>query len=310
MVGRKIAIVGASGGLGKHTVQALLAEGGHTVTAITRAESSAAFPEGVKVAKGPYDDEAFLVNALTGQDVLVLQVGIMVLDSQIPVIKAAAKAGVPYVIPCEFAQDNKHEKLNQEINLMTRKNKYRQLIDELGVSKWIGVINGPWFDWSFRMKYWGTPVNYWGIDLKNKKASIFDDGSVKMNVSTLQKTGAGTAALLSLPEADLAKYAGDFIYISSFHVSQKDILDSVIKASGVPESQWSISSSSAADAVAACKDAVAKGNGMKNIDLLFAVLAREGYGGDYQSKVTPLNVPQEDFNAVVKQLVDEELAKA
>ena len=138
--GRNIAIVGASGSVGSQTVEALLAYGIHTLTAISRSESTATFPAGVKVQRGPYENEEFLVTALRGQDVLILQVGIMALDSQIPLISAAAKASVPWVIPCEFASDNKHEKLNQEINLMTRKNKYREQIEQL--LRFAGIAQG------------------------------------------------------------------------------------------------------------------------------------------------------------------------
>lgn len=309
MQGRKIAVVGAAGGIGSQTVSALLAKGIHTITAISRAESKATFPRGVNVRRGAYDNEDFLVSALTGQDVVVIQVGIMVLDSQIPIIKAAAKARVPYILPCEFASDNKHEKLNQEINLMTRKDKYRELIDQLGVSRWVGIVNGPWFDWSFRMKYWGTPFNYWGINVADRKAKIFDDGLVKCNVSTMAKTGQAVAALLSLPEPELSKFTSEFVYVSSFHINQQDILSSVFKATGTAEQDWTIESESAADVAEACKDAVRAGNGMKNVDLLFATIFRDGFGGDFESKVTKLDLEQENLDCVVKKLVDEEITK-
>lgn len=88
---RKIAIVGGSGSVGSPTVEALLSQGIHAVTAISRSKSTATFPSGVTVKRGSYNDENFLVEALKGQDVLILQLQFMALDSQIPLINAAAK---------------------------------------------------------------------------------------------------------------------------------------------------------------------------------------------------------------------------
>ncbi|OBT61449.1 hypothetical protein VE03_08964 [Pseudogymnoascus sp. 23342-1-I1] len=296
---RKIAIVGGSGTIGSPTVEALLSQGIHTITAISRSESTATFPSSVTVKKGSYDDEQFLVEALKGQDVLILQLVFQALDSQIPLINAAAKAGVPWVIPCEYACDNKHEKLNGEIDLMTMKNKYRDQIDSLGVSSWIGVVNGPWFDWSFEK-------SFLGVNVKARKAKLLD-GGVKFNTTTLSKVGKSLAALLSLPDSKLSAFKNDFVYFSSFLVNQRNIFDGVLSVTGTKESDWAIETVSPEDVVDAAKEAIRQGNGMGNVDLLFATLSREGYGGDYDAKVVGndfLGLEQEDFNKVLKDLVE------
>ncbi|KFZ18861.1 hypothetical protein V501_00979 [Pseudogymnoascus sp. VKM F-4519 (FW-2642)] len=296
---RKIAIVGGSGSVGSPTVEALLSHGIHTVTAILRSESTAIFPSGITIKKGSYNDEEFLVEALKGQDLLILQLGFMALDSQIPLISAAAKAGVPWVIPCEYACDNKHEKLNEEIGLMVMKNKYRAQIDSLGVSSWIGIVNGPWFDWNFEK-------SFMGLDIKTRKAKLLD-GGVKFNTSTLSKVGKSLAALLSLPDSKLSAFKNDFVYFSSFLVSQRDVFDSVLSATCTKESDWAIESESPDKAADAAKEAIQQGNRMGNVDLLFATLSRVGYGGDYEAKVIGndfLGLEQEDFDKVVKDLVE------
>ncbi|KFZ22738.1 hypothetical protein V502_02779 [Pseudogymnoascus sp. VKM F-4520 (FW-2644)] len=63
---RKIAIVGGSGSVGSPTVKALLSHGIHTITAISRSESTATFPSSVIVKRGSYNDEEFLTKALKG----------------------------------------------------------------------------------------------------------------------------------------------------------------------------------------------------------------------------------------------------
>ena len=54
----------------------LLATGKHTVTAISRADSTSKLPEGVKVAKVDYDKPETLVEALKGQDALIITLSV------------------------------------------------------------------------------------------------------------------------------------------------------------------------------------------------------------------------------------------
>ncbi len=141
--GRKIAIVGATGNIGLPTLTSLLEYGIHTVTAISRPDSKATFPAGVQVVKGSYDDEAFLLSALAGQDVLVLQLNYYGEKYQANFIKAAAKAGVRYVLPTEFGSDP-YARLVQESPFLSSKKQYRDLAEEVGVS-WIAIVNNPWY---------------------------------------------------------------------------------------------------------------------------------------------------------------------
>jgi hypothetical protein len=206
-----------------------------------------------------------------------------------------------WVIPCEFASDNKHEKVNQETNLMTRKNKDREQIEELGVSSWIGIINNPWFDWSFKR-------TYCGIDIKTRTTTPFDTGVVKCNNTTLRKVGKSPAAPLSLPDSKLSQFKNDFVYFSSFCISQCEILDSVMRVTSTQESDWLIRSESAVEAAEAVTEAIRKGHGMKKVNLLFATLFREGYWGECEAKGTVdqmLGFEEEDLNDNIKELVQQ-----
>lgn len=73
------------------------------VTVITRASSTSTFP-GVpdnKIIRGEYGPE-FYRKALTGQDALILAVGMEALAAQKDLIDAAAEVGVKRIIPSEF----------------------------------------------------------------------------------------------------------------------------------------------------------------------------------------------------------------
>jgi uncharacterized protein YbjT (DUF2867 family) len=113
---RNIAMVGGSGQVGTPTVAALLDVGIHTITAITRAESTSSFPPTVKVLKGCYDNVAFITSALQGQDILILLLGVTAPPNVgINFIDAAAKVGVPWVLPTEFGCDIGNEKLRDKV---------------------------------------------------------------------------------------------------------------------------------------------------------------------------------------------------
>ncbi|KAM5365088.1 hypothetical protein ACJA88_012687 [Fusarium oxysporum] len=70
--GRKIAIIGSSGHVGRPTIEGLLAQGIHAITAVQRIEATSTFPPEVMVKSGDLKDESFLTSAFQGQDVVVL----------------------------------------------------------------------------------------------------------------------------------------------------------------------------------------------------------------------------------------------
>ena len=100
-----VAIVGATGSVGEYITKHLLQNGKHTVTAITRAESKSKMPEGVKVAKVDYDDQNSLVQALKGQDALIITMSTGKLEQSDKLIDAAAEAKVGWIMPNEYGPD-------------------------------------------------------------------------------------------------------------------------------------------------------------------------------------------------------------
>ncbi|RWA07509.1 hypothetical protein EKO27_g7596 [Xylaria grammica] len=295
---RNVALVGAKGTVGTHILSALLAAG-HKTSVLTRPGSSTDFPSTVTVHVGDYDDEEFILRGLNGKDVLILALGFNAYDAQIPLIKAAAKAGVSYIVPCEFGSDPTHQKLNAEIQMMNVKAQYRKLIEDLGISSWIGVVNNPWVEFSIRL-------GLYGIDLKKRTAAFFDEGNVKANVTTLTRVGETLAALLALPEAELSKHKNEFVYFSSFYASQRDILASAMRVTGTTEKDWTITSISTDKAIQDAREPVA--DPTARMMLLFALVFKEGYGGDYDSKIVDykkLGLAGEDLDSVIKGLAQE-----
>ncbi|KAM3541964.1 hypothetical protein ARSEF1564_005133 [Beauveria bassiana] len=94
----KVAIIGASGNVGKHMTQALLRTGKHTVTALTRIGSKSVLPEGVN--KAPVDDPNEDLGRRPTAEAIVMS--------------ATGKAGVPWVMPTCYGTDIDNKKLMEE----------------------------------------------------------------------------------------------------------------------------------------------------------------------------------------------------
>lgn len=92
--------------------QALLKTGKHTITAITRIDSQSKLPEGVISKKVDYNKPETFVEALRGQDALIITLsGHTPAQTQMQLINAAGEAGVAWILPNEWSPDTANEAL-------------------------------------------------------------------------------------------------------------------------------------------------------------------------------------------------------
>ena len=202
-------------------------------------------PAGVEIKRIDYDDPASLVSALQGQDALVITMGARAPpQQQTRLIEAAAAAKVPWILPNEFGYDKEHPGLLADVPLGEAHALHRARIEELGVSAWFGVTCGFWYEYSL-----SAGPSFFGFDLKGRAVTLFDDGDTRISTSTLPQCGRGIANLLGLKilpddggdgSACLSRYRNRFVCISSFKVSQRDILDSVLRVTGTEMGDWKI----------------------------------------------------------------------
>ncbi|KAJ3497018.1 hypothetical protein NLG97_g2221 [Lecanicillium saksenae] len=296
--GRKIALVGSSGNVGRPTLSSLLAQDIHTITVIQRPDSTALYPANVTVKRGSFYDEAFLVDAVSGQDVLVLQLPRTATDIRPGLIRAAAKANVKYVLPVEFGTSPDAEIVEHFDNLL-EKRKSRKLVEELGVSSWIAVVTNPWLDL-------GLLANGWGIRIEERKATLWEGGNTKINTSTLKRSGDATAKLLSLPDSELDKFRNRPFFVSSCYVSQRQIFESVMRATTTDEKDWIVTTPTVEDVVRESQEALKAGDFMKSfLDKYYMTHFRKGFGGDYNNRIdsTNLGFPEEDLDKIVEEIL-------
>lgn len=242
---RNIAIVGATGQLGKHITAALLKNPNLNITALTRSTDVTSFYPGLAAIPVDYSSPTTLTSALRGQDALIITLSVQApQDTQSKLITAAAEAGVPWIIPNEYGGDT-DSALSNEINIGPPKQAARKLIEELGVSSWIAIASGFWYEYSL------SGPGLYGIDISKREVVFFDEGTQKMNTSTWAQVGRAVAGLVALPVEkqgsgpSVNDYRNRFVYVSSFTVSQREMLNSVNRVMGLEDGDWAVTRVSA-----------------------------------------------------------------
>ncbi|KAH8803449.1 hypothetical protein F5884DRAFT_507877 [Xylogone sp. PMI_703] len=310
----KIAVVGAGGQLGKPTLQHLLAAKRFNLTLVTRNNSDTKFPSdpSITVKQADYGSQESLIAAFKGNEALVLILNFAALDqTQKDLIKAASEAGVKFILPTEYGADNAVAKLSSMVPINAMKAGPRDLVEELAKTNprltWIGLVTNPWFDYS--LKNGG-----FGIDIKNRTATLYDGGVSKFNTTLISTVGLAITRLLSLPISTLSspKIANNFVYVSSFHTTQREIFSAVQAATGTVDADWKIDTSKTSqEYIDEGNQMLKAGNFYGMVNLLYGTLFTPGLGGDYEStKGTDnqlLGLPQQDDRgmvAVIKEIIE------
>jgi hypothetical protein len=235
-------------------------------------------------------------------------------DQEASLIKAAAEAGVKWVMPNEWGQDFGNPALVKDVLFIgPRLEKTRKLIEELGVSNWLVVTSGFWYEYSLA----GTEWRY-GFDFKERKVTFYGDGTQKVNTSTWPQIGHAVAALLAfkiLPddgngksEAVLSKFKQKNCYISSFLVSQKDMWESAMCVTGTKESDWTVKYEDVQERYKSGVERFQKGDWSGFGQMMYARSFFPDGAGDYETSKGLYNkllgLPKEDFDECTKGAVE------
>ncbi|KXH40736.1 hypothetical protein CNYM01_05611 [Colletotrichum nymphaeae SA-01] len=285
---RHVAIVGAGGEIGSYITRELLRTKKHQVTALTRTESTSTFPDEVLVERVDYEDRFPLVDALCGKDVLIITLaGNAPPEQEAKLIEAAAEAHVAWVIPNEWGLDSDDRSLAEDSILGEMKQKTGRYIESLGKSFWISLVCGFWYEFSL-----AGGAERFGFDFSNRTITFYDEGSTKINTSTLEQCGRAIAQVLSLKvhtamnEKDgltLSQLKNQPVYVSSFQVSQRDMFESVLRVTGATEEDWKIKYQNVQQRYAEGKAEMQRGDMTGLVKLLYARDFFVNGGGNFEA---------------------------
>ncbi|CAF9914410.1 MAG: hypothetical protein GOMPHAMPRED_008154 [Gomphillus americanus] len=216
---KSVVVVGGGGNLAPVLIKTLL-QSSLKVTVLSRQSSRGTFPPDVNVVKisdeYPHDE---IVAALKGHDAVVSTFT----SVQKAVIDASIEAGIKRFVPAEFGSDNRSAEAQAAVPLWKDKVAavdYLKSKESSGLS-WTAVACNPFFDWAFNV----TKGGFFKIDLKNKKALVFDNGNHLWSTSNLHQVGLAVRRVLENPEVVKNKY----VFVESFTITQNQLLDGLEK---------------------------------------------------------------------------------
>lgn len=310
----------ASGQVGTYILNSLLETNNHEITVLTRPSSSTTFPSSpsITVAKVDYASEPDMVSALSGHDLLIITLSARAprgLHSQI--VAAAALAGIQWIMPNYWASP-----LGDRGGCIAKDPMFSSFggyiddvrnapVPEGGVKPhFVALCNGFWYEFSLSM---GEP--WFGFDIKHRKVTLYDEGTVRISVSTWQLCGQAVASLLSLPvkgdgsvEPALEDWKDAGVTIASFLVSQRDMLDSLNRVLGTEDEDWEITKQPSKERYEEGVKQLQAGDRLGFAKAMYAKIFYPGEGGDYETGYeldnAKLSLPKEDLDEATRRAVE------
>lgn len=159
------------------------------------------------------------------------------LGDQKKLIDAAIAAGVKRFLPSEYGSDTPNAELRKIVPVFEGKYEtVNYLKSKEAEISWSSIITGAFFDW-------GLKVGFLGFSASDKVATLYDDGAATFSTTNLSTIGVAVTKVLEHPNLTKNQY----IYVSGYQGTQKDILAAVEKVSG---EKWTVKNASTKDIIA------------------------------------------------------------
>jgi nucleoside-diphosphate-sugar epimerase len=308
---KNVLIAGATGSVGTAILSALLADPSFTVTILSRASSSATFPAGTPVIKV---SDAFTISELTSafknQDavIIALTTSSVTKDGKdglaFRLIDAAVAAGVKRFIPSEFGANNLDPRARNVVPVYDIKGAMLEhLIAQAKASNgkltWTSICCGSWLDWALDPAKSG---NFLGIDVKARRATVWDSGNARFAVTT--SGNAGLAVARALKYAD--QTADKQVFLADFVTTTREIIASLEKRTG---EKFEVEQKASAPAFKAFREKYDAGDFSATFPLLAMTFGADidvGYDYEKEQEVwnSRLGLPEIELEEVVKEAVE------
>ncbi|KAH7014045.1 hypothetical protein B0J12DRAFT_689591 [Macrophomina phaseolina] len=225
---KNVTLLGVSGNLGLHVLEEFR-NSAFNLSIIIRKDSKFTPPADVKTAPSDFSFESLKSN-FHGQDAVISLLGPAGVDIQQTVAEAAIAAGVKRFIPSEFSADTASPGALELIPFLHPK---RQLVEFLRSKEdtgttWTAIPTSAFLDW-------GLETGFMGFNLKAREVTLWDDGEALFSTNTRATIGKALVAILS--DKNLDKTKNQYVYLSSYITSQKEILAICEKVTGT---KWKI----------------------------------------------------------------------
>lgn len=105
----------------------------------------------------------------------------------------------------------------------------------------------------------------------------------------------------------MAAYKNKPFYVSSFYVTEREMLDSVQRVTGTEDGDWTIETKDIDQVTWESDEEIKKGNMLAMIPKFYAAHFRAGHGGGFNHKVDlgKLGLEAEDIDEVVRGALDQ-----
>ncbi|KNG45402.1 hypothetical protein TW65_07934 [Stemphylium lycopersici] len=223
---RNVILIGASGNIGLYILKELLSHPDHLkVTVLTRATSTATFPDGVRVVRSDYS-RASLEEAFKGQNVALSFLNYDVSVDQKLIIDAAIKAGVDRFVPSDYGVRTYHPLYN--VGVATYKRQFVEYLeskqDSIG---WTAIICNPWIEYCLL-------DGLLGFDLDKQEAGIIDGGESPFSGSTRPYIARAVGNLL-IDSAAYNHSKNQYVHLAGHTLTQNKLVSILEQLTG---KQW------------------------------------------------------------------------
>ncbi|KAL8928220.1 MAG: hypothetical protein Q9208_001930 [Pyrenodesmia sp. 3 TL-2023] len=309
----KVAIIGATGHIGKCFAEELLKTGKHTVTALIRPDTNlSSLPAGIQQSS-PVNfadpNQESLTAALAGQHFLIITLSLAAPpDLHSAIVRAAVRAGVRWIMPNVYGPDVFDQALQRDVEVFAKAVRQCEEIERLGAS-YVACVCGFWYEWSLAI---GEP--WFGFDAEARRVTVFDEGEVKVGVSTWGQCGRAVARLLSLPiemeEKEgvcLERWRNKGFYFRSFRVSQRDMLESLKRVTGTGEGDWEVRRQGTVERRREGEEELARGEMTGFAKMMYSRVFFKSGEGDFEGRKGVSNgvlgLPEESLDEATKRAV-------
>lgn len=211
-----VLITGPNGEVGSHVVNALLNNKAKLGNIGFLARDDSTRYDQLKSKGLQLELKSAGVSAIKGKyDIVIITISGAATADELDVVKFAIEAGIKTIYPSEFGFDL--DQLRDQGGDLTLKLQVRDYLEQKnkeGTLDYVYILANSFFDWGVRQG------GFWGFDLKNKEAIIFDGGDRKISWTYLPDLGE------LIVESFFHKSARNTaVNATSFVATQQEILD-------------------------------------------------------------------------------------